>query len=111
MGRERKIIFNGKTEKLVWSSTDSFNKFKWLVAKELKVPIDRQFVFENEDGEVTKNLEDGDIVRIKLKGIRTAKKESRRMRSVVNKIDEKRDNKLEITGLDNLIRLIREIKN
>ncbi len=57
------------------------------------------------------HFRDGDVVRIKLKGIRMAKKESRRMRSVVNKIDEKRDNKLEITGLDNLIRLIREIKN
>ncbi len=55
---------------------------------------------------------DGDIVRIKLKGFRIAKKESRRMRSVVNRIDENRDqNKLEITGLHNLIRLIREIKS
>ncbi len=53
-------------------------------------------------------------MRIKLKGIRTGKKEKRRMRSVVRKIDEKRDgkdDKIEITGIDNLIRLIREIKN
>ena len=57
------------------------------------------------------HFRDGDVVKIKLKGIRMAKKESRRMRSVVSKIDEKRDDKLEITGLDNLIRLIREIKN
>ncbi len=53
---------------------------------------------------------DGDIVRIKLKGIRMTKKESRWMRILVNKIDEKRDNKLEITGLDNLIRLMRKLK-
>ena len=47
-----------------------------------------------------------------MKGFRIAKKESRRMRSVVNRIDENRDqNKLEITGLHNLIRLIREIKS
>ena len=57
------------------------------------------------------HFRDGDVVRIKLKGIRMGKKENRRMRSVVSKIDEKRDDKLEITGLDNLIRLIREIKN
>ena len=57
------------------------------------------------------HFRDGGVVRIKLKGIRMAKKESRRMRRVVSIADEKRDDKLEMMGLDNLIRLIREIKN
>ncbi len=60
------------------------------------------------------HFRDGDVVRIKLKGIRMGKKENKRMRSVVRKIDEKRDerdDKIEITGIDNFIRLIREIKN